>query len=191
MIQDLTLFTKHECLPWQQLRYGPHVGDLHVVAETCSSPHLAKSLFPPAEGAHCRSWFGPGPPSGSVPSCVPPAWHSSSLRRAFAGERHRGASCRQATWRQNNLTKACTCLWFVGRTFWKSHFSRLFLPPHRPPDVSRSNPFWPHAVTGLLCPPAALPSAVLLCYCLNSLSPFIYGVVAFQATLIESRSSGT
>lgn len=64
MIQDLTLFTKHEYLPWQQLRYGPHVGDLHVVAETCSAPHLAESLFPPAEGAHSCSCLGHGPPGG-------------------------------------------------------------------------------------------------------------------------------
>lgn len=66
MIQDLTLFTKHEYLPWQQLRYGPHVGDLHVVAETCSSPHLAESLFPPAEGAHSSSCVEYGPADGLV-----------------------------------------------------------------------------------------------------------------------------
>lgn len=72
MIQDLTLFTKHEYLPWQQLRYGPHVGDLHVVAETCSSPHLAESLFPPAEGAHSCSCFGHGSAGGvgGHPACL-------------------------------------------------------------------------------------------------------------------------
>lgn len=46
MIQDLTLFTKHEYLPWQQLRYGPHVGDLYIVAETCKWLCSAQPSFP-------------------------------------------------------------------------------------------------------------------------------------------------
>lgn len=83
MIQDLTLFTKHEYLPWQQLRYGPHVGDLHIVAETCSSPHLAESLFPPAEGAHCRSCLGHRPPGrvGGHPPCLQQGTANCSIRR--------------------------------------------------------------------------------------------------------------
>lgn len=143
-------------LPWQQLRYGPHVGDLHVVAETCSSPHLAESLFPPAEGAHSCSCFW------AQISCWGP-WASPSPQQGDSLPGVLWVMCRPSTWWWKNpvqlmgLPSVCHSSGRVGRAFWVSLLQILSLFPV-PLRHRQLKPPLPHAAAVLPCLPAPLPA---------------------------------
>lgn len=171
-------------LPWQQLRYGPHVGDLHVVAETCSSPHLAESLFPPAEGAHSCSCFGHGSPGGAPGH--PPAPSKVMLCQVCSWCVSKALGDRITQW------NSCFCLQFAFPAAGWEELSKSFtssdslsLPstrPHHPLGSPSSSTCFCHVQEQFCHVPLLLGQLLVTSH--------LRLWVAFQATLIESRSSG-